>query len=247
MKPNVILIVVDSLRYDHVGAHGGRPSLTPYLDRLSAESVVFDQTISQGPVTRVSMSSMMSSTYASMYGRELMLGLERPIVQDALHKNGYKTIAFSTNPHHGSIFGWERGFDYFDHCDVDLEYKRSPLIRWPNQLMKRLGRPLTWPTTLCAKSVFRSVRSKIQDSSQPFFLWTHLMDVHWPYNTQTFSWNPENQAIRNKFRDFRLRLFSKPESSTKEEVDWAVEAYRASVRYTDAQVGAFIDWLEQSQ
>lgn len=64
MRPNIILIVVDSLRYDHVGSQNNSPSLTPNLDQLATEAVVFEQAISQGPSTRVSMSAMMSSTYA---------------------------------------------------------------------------------------------------------------------------------------------------------------------------------------
>jgi arylsulfatase A-like enzyme len=243
-KPNIILIVMDSLRYDLVSGKDGSTSLTPNIDRWITQGVNFTQAIAQGPSTRVSMSSLMSSTYASMYGGSLKLSKERPVIQQMLHTSGYTTIGVTANLYLSRNFGWERGFDYYDDCRPESIYRRKLRLRLTNQIGKRIGYPLAWPKSLPAELVFENTNRILKNISEPFFMWVHLMDTHWPYSIQKFSWGTEWKKQRVSDEMIRPRLISEPPHLTQEETKILYEQYRRSVAYTDMHLGAFLDNLK---
>ena len=246
MKPNIILIVADSLRYDHVGSIYGSISLTPNLDNISQKAINFSQAISQGPSTRVSMSALMSSTYASMYGGEKTLSKTRPVIQNILQDVGYQTAGITTNLYTSGEFGWNRGFDYFDDCMPEYEYHRRLGIRFLNKITKRIGLPLVWPKSLPAKSLFRSARSFLQSAKSPFFIWMQLMDTHWPYTIQNFSWNPSNRKKANFDQEIYPRLLSETPNLTDSEREQLIKEYKDAVIYTDLHIGIFYKYLTES-
>lgn len=244
MKPNIFLIVVDSLRYDHVGSQDGKPSLTPNLDSLSQRAIVFDQAISQGPSTRVSMSSMMSSTYASLYGGQLKLAPNRPVIQDMLKHGGYQSAGITSNLYLSRSFGWSRDFDFYDDCRPEATYHRKFFMRALNQVTKRFGFPLSWPKSLPAKYVFENANNILKSIREPFFMWIHLMDVHWPYSIQDFSWSRKRVTKRKEENELRPRLVSIPPEITPEEHDQLYTEYREAIQYTDDQIGTFLHHLD---
>ena len=244
MRPNIFLIVSDSLRYDHVGPQPGKPSLTPNLDRLANEGVVFSQVIAQGPSTRVSMSAMLSSTYASLHGGEQELSPSRPVVQQILKDSGYTTAGITSNLYLSQAFGWQRGFDVYDDCRPEAVYQRRIWLRLINQVTKRLGWPLIWPRALPAELVFENAQRALTGLNSPFFMWVHLMDTHWPYWIQKFSWNPKIRQQRQKDLKIRPRLVADRPQLSQDEIQELVEQYRESVRYTDQHIGAFVERLK---
>jgi arylsulfatase A-like enzyme len=245
MQPNIILIVVDSLRFDHVGPQNGSSSLTPNLDALSAEAIVFEQAISQGPSTRVAMSALMSSTYASLYGGQKRLPPNRPVIQAMLKNVGYTTAGITSNLYLSQPFGWNRGFDYYDDCRPENVYHRKIWLRGFNQVAKLIGMPLGWPRSLPVELVFENASRFLQDAQQPFFLWIHLMDVHWPYTIQRFSWNAEWRRKREADRTLRPRLVSRPPQISQEEHKTLLAEYREAVQYTDKHIGSYAQKLKK--
>lgn len=245
MKPNIILVVVDSLRYDHVGPQDGKPSLTPNLDQLATESVVFEQAISQGPSTRVSMSALMSSTYASLYGGQKYLQSNRPVVQAILKAAGYTTAGITSNLYLSKPFGWSRGFDYYDDCRPESVYHRKFWLRGLNQLTKLVGLRLGWPKSLPADLVFENADDFLRKAQAPFFMWIHLMDVHWPYTIQKFSWDREWRRKREADKALRPRLVASPPQISPDEHETLVAEYREAVSYTDEQIGAYMRKLKK--
>jgi arylsulfatase A-like enzyme len=249
MTPNIILIVLDSLRTDHVGIYNNQLILTPHLDEFAKQSVYFLQAISQGTSTPPSMKAMMSSTYPSEYdGPTSRLSTLRPGFAAHLRQAGYTTGGIVTNEYLSAKRGWNRDFDYYDDCDPSIVYQRRPLFRGVNQIAKRIGFPLEWPITLPAESLFKRARTWLSQVRQPFFLWVHTMDIHWPYRLQNFTLNPGWQRRQHFERTVvRPRLISENPDFSSKERDLLLTQYRNAVGYTDEQVGAFISHLKKEK
>lgn len=243
MKPNIILVVIDCLRWDHVGPRAGKPSLTPNIDRLADQGLIFEQAIAQGPSTPVAMSALMSSTYASLYGGSRRLSPTRPVIQQMLKQAGYTTLAVSANVNLSRFFGWERGFDRFDDCLPETVYKKRLGMRLANQVTKRMGLPLVWPRALPAQTVFAEAQAFLNTAHSPFFMWVHLMDTHWPYTIQKFSWDAGWRRQRQIDENIRPRMISDPPRLTPQEAQELYTQYCSAIQHTDQQLGTFIEKL----
>jgi arylsulfatase A-like enzyme len=95
-KPNVILIVVDSLRADALGSYGATPSVSPNLDRLAAEGVRYERAIAQASWNLPSVSSLVTSAYPHQHGQGVAgaAGGEVATLAEVLSASGYRTAAF---------------------------------------------------------------------------------------------------------------------------------------------------------
>lgn len=247
-RPNILLIVVDSLRVDFMGPRKSGESLTPRLDRFAARSTLFTQAITQGSSTPPAVKALLSSTYAYEHdGPTSRLSLDRPYLPAMLSESGYTTGGIVTNLYLESGRGWARGFSEYDDCSTSKVYKSKLLFRGINQAARRMGRPLQWPVSLPAEELVQRAERWIQKAHRPFFLWIQTMDTHWPYRLQRFSLNPswqKNQTFDR--RVIRPRLISATPSFTPEEHAVLLDQYTRAVRYTDQVLGAFLEKLEQS-
>src|SRR5207247_10984876 len=122
-KPNIILITLDSTRADRMGFLGSHSALTPNLDGLARESIIFEHAYAQAPLTVVSHATLLTGTYpqthqVSELGSPLAAGL--PYLPDLLHAHGYRTAAFVgsvlLDTRNGSALGFSRGFDFYVSC-----------------------------------------------------------------------------------------------------------------------------------
>ena len=119
--PNIILITVDTTRADRMGFLGNKKGLTPNLDALARQGVVFEKAFSQAPLTPVSHATIFTGTYPQFhtvtdFGHPLPSLL--PFVPEILQKSGYHTAAFIgsliLDPKANMAPGFDRGFDFFD-------------------------------------------------------------------------------------------------------------------------------------
>jgi choline-sulfatase len=122
-KPNLVLITIDSARADHMGFLGAKTktSLTPNLDRLAAESIVFEHAYAQAPGTIVSHATILSGEYPQSTGMSEIGGTlttSLPYLPDLLKSQGYHTAAFvssiNLDPQNGLAQGFDRGFEMYD-------------------------------------------------------------------------------------------------------------------------------------
>jgi arylsulfatase A-like enzyme len=115
-RPNVILIVVDALRADHLTHAGYSRNTSPFLARLAARSVVFENTISQSTWTKTSMPSLLASLYPEAHGVRRVEDVLPDAVQllpELLKSRGYRTFGIHGNPWMEERFGFAQGFDEF--------------------------------------------------------------------------------------------------------------------------------------
>lgn len=168
-KPNIILITLDSTRVDRMGFMGAGGNLTPSLDGIAHQGIIFAQAFAQAPTTVVSTATILTGTYpqthqASEFGGSLAAAL--PYLPDLLHAKGYRTAAFvssiSLDPRNGPYQGYERGFDVYDagfHQPQKGEGRFQSVERHGEQVAARATRWL------------------VSNKGRPLFLWMHLQDA----------------------------------------------------------------------
>src|SRR5882757_11134189 len=132
--PNIVFITVDTTRADRMGFLGDTHGLTPNLDLLARQGVVFENAYSQAPLTPVSHATIFTGTYPQFhtvtdFGHPLPTLL--PYLPDILQKTGYHTAAFIgsiiLDPTGSMAPGFDRGFGFFDagfHMKRDREESR---------------------------------------------------------------------------------------------------------------------------
>ena len=172
--PNVILITLDTTRADRMGFLGSKRGLTPHLDVLARQSVVFTRAYSQAPLTDVSHATILSGTYPQYHQVltfPIPLGKDIPYMPDILQAHGYHTGAFvgslALDPSFGAP-GFQRGFDTYD-AGFSWE-KYTPKTRYQSVVRRGdivVQHALAWLD---------------KRPPGPFFLWVHLFDAHDPYN-----------------------------------------------------------------
>lgn len=253
-KPNVILLTVDTLRADMVGCHG-RTSLTPNLDSLAASGVRFDQAITGGSWTQAAFPVILTSTYASMYGGCLgPLAPTRPSPVDSLATHGYTTAGFSTSPLLSRNYRYDRGFrDFFDLSPEETDpalrsmrggqrLLRKPLTHYVSSLLGTDTRPAR--LYISADELTGHVCNWLGNARQPFFLWAHYMDIHWPYHLQEQLQHPQDIAQVWRELGHLNRVNWQGETITAEQRERYVWLYEQAIAYTDQQLGRLIAHLE---
>jgi arylsulfatase A-like enzyme len=171
--PNVIVILIDALRADHLGCYGYQRPTSPNIDALAAESSVFDDAIAQSSWTGPSVASLFTSTYPSVHGMvtfTAVLPSSVDTLAEALRRGGYETAAFSANFVHVTAHkGFDQGFDRF------VELKRKP---HQGEEAEFLGLTAADAGEVTDRAVdWLAARPRL-----PFFLYLHYMDPHSSYH-----------------------------------------------------------------
>jgi arylsulfatase A-like enzyme/Flp pilus assembly protein TadD len=165
---NVVLITLDTVRADHLGAYGGSPGLTPALDRLAAEGVLFEQATSAAPLTLPSHATILTGLLPHRHGLRVnggdRLSEAIPTLATSLRSAGYRTGAFVAAAVLDHRFGLARGFDVYD--DRILRSARSRGVEAERAGSAVADAALAWVA---------------EPRPEPFLLWVHLYDAHAPY------------------------------------------------------------------
>lgn len=172
--PNVILITLDTARADRMGFLGSKLGLTPNLDTLARESVVFTHAYSQVPLTAPSHATILTGAYPQFHqvnDFQVPLAQDLPYAPAILREHGYHTSAFVgamvLDPHVGFARGFDRGFDTYDagfHQAHPGEDRYHSSERRGGEVV---AHALAWLN---------------QHPQGPFFMWLHLYDAHDPYD-----------------------------------------------------------------
>jgi arylsulfatase A-like enzyme/Tfp pilus assembly protein PilF len=168
---NVLLVTIDTLRADHVGAYGNQLGLTPTLDRLAREGLRFTHAYAHVPLTLPSHATLMTGMYPFSNGvrdnGSFRLDSAKPTLAGTLKAAGYRTGAFVGAFVLDARFGLSSGFDVYDDRMLGTGGAPEVVQRPAEQVLAAaerwiLGQPSA-PSPL------------------PFFAWVHLYDPHEPY------------------------------------------------------------------
>jgi arylsulfatase A-like enzyme/Flp pilus assembly protein TadD len=165
-RPNVLLVTIDTLRADHVGAYGYAGASTPVLDGLARRGALFESASSAVPLTGPSHATILTGTYPPQHGvREnvnFLLDPRHLTLATRLQRRGYRTAAFVAAYPVAAGFGFGQGFDAFSEG------------LHPNP---GIGQGAERP----ANEVADAALAWLREAPTPFFAWVHFYDPHAPY------------------------------------------------------------------
>jgi arylsulfatase A-like enzyme len=187
-QPNILVVTVDTLRADHVGAYGGGAS-TPTFDLVASDGVRFAHAYAQEPQTNPNHSSLFTGQYPATHGVRIHphqpLPAEPITLAELLQQHGYRTGAIqSWYSLDGAISGLDRGFQTYR--SVALRAGTTEVLA-PGEAEAawRRGEDMREFIDGRADATTDAALSWLEDAarerSQPFFLWVHYMDPHDPY------------------------------------------------------------------
>ena len=168
--PNILLIIVDTLRADYLSCYGNKEVKTPNIDKLATEGIKFSRAVAHVPLTLPSHASIFTSTYPLYHGvrDNGYFHLEDRFITlaEILKQQGYQTAAFVGAFPVDSRFGIAQGFDLYDDyygegsAFNDFAYAERPAEEVIKPAMKWL---------------------KNSSTNKPWFCWLHFYDPHMPY------------------------------------------------------------------
>jgi len=262
---NVLLVTVDSLRADAVGAYDEDRS-TPVMDGLAANGTVFERAYANGNWTPFSFPSMLASRH--VFSEDGSIGVHSgTTLAEVLSDAGFSTAGFNAaNGFLSSHWDYDAGFDEYDsfvanvgsdlygkylstHPTVEawLQVATAPARRI-GQLLRRQtdDRPfLDTARMFDVEHAATDFLSETASQEEPFFLWVHYMDVHTPYV-------PAKRYVQ-EVTDDRLGIHRKLLAHTYTGLGWEVgdrtlsdlrTLYQATVRQVDASIGRLLESLE---
>ena len=137
VQPDLLVLLVDTLRADHLGCYGyALRETSPTLDSLAASGVLFERAYAHWTRTAPSHASLFSGRYPHDHGliaNGQHLPERLPLLAESLSRAGYRTVAIVSNPFLGKRFGFARGFEVFTEIS-DLDLAGSPPSAWLRRL-----------------------------------------------------------------------------------------------------------------
>ena len=225
--PNVVLVVVDTLRADRLGCYGYERDTSPHIDRLAAEGARYQRAISQAPWTTPSIGSLLTSRYPSEIGIEATtsaLADELLLLPEALRAGGYTTAGVVSHSFCSSRFNFDQGFDSFDESNVKGH-----------------------KAVTSADVTQRALELVDAFEAQPFFLWVHYFDTHFAYvHHEEFPFEgPEDYAgpVESGLQ-YKL-LFRMREQLNASDLEELRSYYDSEIAWTDHWIGALFDGLRE--
>lgn len=233
-RPNIVLISIDTLRTDRLGAYGYGHELTPNLDELARDGVVFERAVTTAGTTWPAHASMLTGLYPRYHGvrrNSLELDENIPVVTELLSESGYSTGSFVS--YKGMHFRgkFDRGFEAVSDREFTAE-NEDPI---------REGEATT--------AMAIEWLSEQENSGSPAFLWLHLFEPHSPYELTEYSreWMEKTDyegfladgASGEELRGRRKEIVASPDHVA------AMNAlYDGEIELADKLVGRLLDKLE---
>lgn len=228
--PNVVWILIDTLRADHLHCYGYERETSPNIDKLALEGALFEQNYAQGPNTVLSVPTYMTGKYfPAFYQDPFFLGIwllrspaeDEKTISTIFNDNGYSTGMFSASPWFTKDSRLAKSFDTFDTLSKSYELENGDF---------RNANP----------SLFTWMNDHIE---KPFFLYVHTLDAHEPRGEHnTFkTWVDESFPEQ---RDRELRNWSGSPFNNAD-ISHIRDLYDGGVAYADYTVGEIVSHLEK--
>ncbi|TYT63477.1 sulfatase [Natrialba swarupiae] len=268
-SPDVLFLVLDSLRKDRVSTYDHDRETTPTLSTLATYATTYENAFTPAPWTLPSHASMFTGSFPSEHGvtngfsdRMSRLEPSRSTLAEELAAAGYRTAGFSNNPWVGQLSGLDRGFEEFVEWDLEISSSADDGIHTRrderhSRFHSVLGKAARQPAFLLKRRFFtdslvdRTKRwlARRADDDEPTFTFLNLMEAHSPYfpPKQAFADlglevpNPiEPRVLNTKLLAYVMgKADLDPE--TRERI---MEYYDASARYQDSKVEELFGLLQ---
>ncbi len=249
-SPNVLFIVLDTLRADHLGCYGAEPDASPNLDWVARNGRVFENAYSAAPWTLPSHASIFTGLYPSQHRAEyghLSLHEDYLTIAEHLGEHGYRTAGFSENPFVSWSYGLTQGFGEFHDS-----WRRPLVLRGLLEVATMtFGLKDRREYTGRTLGLLEGWIGKQQKSSQPFFAFVNLMAPHLPhYPRPGFPDNPTISAALERIEPVNLvpeRYYLPAHHLDEEDLRVMRDLYRQDIRFLDQQIGLLFASLREQK
>lgn len=232
VRPNVILITIDTLRAESMSVYGYMRKTTPFLEQFAGEADVYTRCMATSPWTLPTHASLFTGLFPYEHGARRYLGEDQtvlyppmpedlPVLPEILQEAGYSTVAYSANeavilPRHG----FNRGFDLFRN-----QWRPADVM---NNYVKRGMKPYL-------------------DKGDPFFLFINYMDTHIPYNAERIEGFLDTDTLEDSV-EIQQALFKKVVGKTgeipEEELGILRDQYDTAIRHVDDAIEGLVTFLK---
>ncbi len=259
-QPNVLIVLIDTLRADRLGSYGYRRDTSPHIDRVAGEGWRFDVAIAQASWTKPSVASMITGLYArqtsvssgdwaeqNQEGTVLVetLAAEHLTLAEQLASHGYETAAFGKNHHLLVELGFSQGY---------LTYQwLHPAGRGALDRVLERFLPDADPQFAAEWINDRFVDWLDAKADRKFFAYLHHIDIHWPYESPPpfsgmFTEKPAPEDFNSG--NFLKRMVSKLREDSSATVNPETlramnDAYDEGIRYVDDGLGRIFELLQR--
>ena len=170
LRPNLLVITLDTVRADRLGSYGFKAARTPVMDRLAREGVRFADATSHAPITGPAHAGLLTGRYPARFGirdnAATPIPAEAVTLAEVLKGAGYRTGGFIGAFILDRAYGFDQGFDHFDAQFSSFDPRAKLNTERPASDV--VARAMAWLETV--------------QREEPFFAWLHLYDAHAPYN-----------------------------------------------------------------
>jgi arylsulfatase A-like enzyme len=218
------VVLVDALRYDHVGLHGSKFPATPSIDELGSEGVDFRNAFVQATWTRPSVPSLLTGLYPAEHGlgdfvskgaevQGQALSPQATTLAEGMKAAGYRTALVGYQAQLSPRFGMDQGFDFFNNNTMGAEKIDRRFLGWLDEAPEK-----------------------------PFFAYLHYLDIHWPYCPPAetfgrFDTNPDTVRFCENWRKLRDDIRSGAVVLTEADKKALAARYAEELLALDAELG----------
>jgi arylsulfatase len=225
-RPNLVLIVVDTLRADHLGAWGYERPTSPHIDAFAADAVRFERAYAAAPWTKPSIASILTGAYPSRHGVQKVdaaLSPRSDTLAEILSRVGYRSAAVVSHTLIGKLFGFGQGFETYrqDEARGHDHVSSDAVSRQAIELL-----------------------SELDGGADPFFLFVHYFDPHFAYHRHPEYGFSSERAGRLDGGEAMATLRRLDPPPNPEEIAFLIDAYDEEIRHTDRAIGQLLRALE---
>ena|SRR5579863_6692656 len=265
-RPNVIVLVMDTVRADHLSLYGYGRETTPNLRRLAEDSVVYNRAISASDFTLTSHATLFTGTYGSWngahcqppkadYGQPLAPAV--PTLAEMLSSTGYRTMGVAANLYLRGDFGLERGFQTFriprpvPLLAAESWYMlRNGIRRGLNGIVDTSQFDRLYSRGVEINQTFFEMVKETDLSQSPFFAFFNYMDAHFPYIPpapfdRLFP-GKDRRMLQDDLETIQSKVVN-GESLPEIYTSHSVSQYDGGIAYIDSQIGQIMQWLKDQK
>lgn len=226
-RPDIIILSIDTLRADHLGAYGYERDTSPFFDELAANGARFEENFAPAPWTLPSHTTMLSGLLPPHHGAiedATRIGDDIPLVQEAFRDGGYGTIGAVATLFVSKRFGFERGFDFFHDFDIQ-------------------GAKMNNASTVDAEHVFgwATHLAQEQPENKPLFVFLHVYDAHYGYNAPAPFNEKFDRAAKIEDPLYNDYHHYKKQPLSDEEMAHQIAQYDEEIAYVDHAFRTFVE------
>ena len=268
-QPNVILIVMDTVRADHMSLYGYERDTTPNLRKLAKEATLYTNSIASADMTLPTHASIFTGMYARRHGAHYdpwsgMAG-GRPLSEkfrtlaEILSENSFATagivanIAFLTKTHN-----FAQGYEYYDYRaripllgETKPYYLRNQIRNVLSKYASPSASDLVYRRAEEINSEVFNLIDKIKQHETPFFFFINYMDAHEPYLPPPpfdalYPGKTNVKFTRARYRSLEKSVMKLERNITEDERDHLISQYDGGISYIDFRIGELIARLKET-